>query len=102
MVSDGAGGWFIGGDFSRIGAVAQQHRHIRSDGQLDGGFDPGADGRVTALARSGGTVYVGGLFGRIGGRQRRFLAALRASDGRATDWRPRVGKGRPGVQPGWL
>jgi hypothetical protein len=86
------GGWYIGREFSRVGGAARSNiAHIRSDGRLDPAFDPGADGRVTALARSGGTVYVGGLFRHIGGSQRQFLAAVRATDGRATEWKATVG-----------
>ncbi|HYF72959.1 MAG TPA: delta-60 repeat domain-containing protein, partial [Nocardioides sp.] len=46
-VADGAGGWYVGGDFTRIGG----HRagglaHVLADGTLDTDFLPVADGLV--------------------------------------------------------
>ena len=92
VVGDGAGGWFIGGHFATVAGVARRNiAHIQPDGRVDRRFDPRPDGDVTALAVSGRTVYVGGLFREIGGQRRVRLAALGASDGRATGWHPDVG-----------
>jgi hypothetical protein len=41
---------------------------------------------IGALAVSGSTLYLGGSFTRIGGRQRRHLAAVRVGDGSLTEW----------------
>jgi hypothetical protein len=46
--------------------------------------------RVAAVAVSGATIYVGGVFDRVGGEPRRLLAALDARSGRATSWNPKV------------
>jgi hypothetical protein len=43
---------------------------------------------VDALATSARLVYAGGDFSEIGGKERDALAALRATDGRATAWNP--------------
>ncbi len=45
----------------------------------------GAPGAIVATDT---TVYVAGLFTRIGGQSRRYLAALDATTGLATDWDP--------------
>ena len=73
VLSDGQGGWFVGGGFGCIGGVARPSLvHLRSDGRLDSswqgtlpadpdsgtGFSP-----VSALARVGSTLFVGGVFG---------------------------------------
>ena len=87
-VADGAGGWFIGGDFTSVGGVPRRHlAHIRADGTLDPVWNPGRR-TVFALAVSGSTVYAGGVFTRIGGKTRRGIAALDAQTGEATAWNP--------------
>lgn len=81
-VPDGAGGWFIGGDFTRIGAhQAGGLAHVLASGELDTDFLPRANHLVSALALHGDTLYVGGAFSQIGGAARERLAALSAEDG---------------------
>jgi hypothetical protein len=78
-VSDGAGGWFVGGTFTSVGG--QPHgglAHIHADQTVDQGFNPavtdsqGAPAVVNALALSppdpngASTLYVAGRFSRIG------------------------------------
>jgi hypothetical protein len=99
VVADGAGGWYIGGDFRYVGG--QQRRglaHILSSGALDPGFHPevsfseprfngGSEG-ARALALSGSTLYVGGNFGSIGGQTRHGLAGIDTATGTVTSWNP--------------
>ena len=90
---------FVGGTFEALSGVA---RHDL--GALDPrtgavlGWNPGPDTEVepgiTALVAAGETVYVGGLFHRIGGATRHSLAALDRTTGLATSWAP--DPGRPG------
>ncbi|MBM3835979.1 MAG: hypothetical protein FJ403_22485, partial [Verrucomicrobia bacterium] len=141
--SDGAGGWFIGGNFTAVGGQARNRlARLRADKTLDPEWKPSADrpvraivfaspnvyiaghftrindqrgkdetrnrvaaldagsgelktwnpdasGPVHALAVSGGTIYAGGLFGRIGGQDRSNVAALSVSSGAAlSGWNP--------------
>jgi hypothetical protein len=53
-------------------------------------LEPGANDYVKTFAISpdGATIYVGGLFGTIGGASRSKIAALSASTGLATSWNP--------------
>ncbi|CAI9409150.1 outer membrane protein assembly factor BamB family protein [Nocardioides sp. T2.26MG-1] len=82
VVADGAGGWYLGGDFTRIGGhAAGGLAHVRADGTLDTAFLPVADGLVSALALADGTLYAGGAFESVGGTPRRHLAALATGDG---------------------
>ena len=125
---DGAGGWFVGGEFSSAGGVRCRNLvHIRADRTVDSGFCPRPAGMVRALARVGGTLYAGGAellaaydvatgkprpwrpgpvpevfdlspgrgvvyvtgeFTRIGGKARRNLAAISLANGRATRFAP--------------
>jgi trimeric autotransporter adhesin len=60
-VSDGSGGWYLGGTFSHIGEV---HRNgfarLRSDGSVDPGFVPRLPKltHVIGIVRQGNTVYI--------------------------------------------
>lgn len=88
VVSDGAGGWYIGGCFSHVGGLARTNlAHILADHSVDPGFAPTLDGIVDALAVSSGTVYVAGLFATVDGQPRGNLAALDAS-GSVTAFNP--------------
>jgi hypothetical protein len=56
-------------------------------------WDPGADGRVSALSASGSTVYAGGTFTTVGGQARNGIAAVDAATGGVTDWDPAADAG---------
>ena len=96
-VSDGAGGWYIGGSFTCVGELTRQNvAHILANGTVDPAWNPNSDwepeafyGEVNALALSGRRVYVGGRFSWKGGQRRDNIAALDAATGRATAWNPR-------------
>jgi hypothetical protein len=86
-VSDGNGGWYIGGDFTQIGPYTRNRlAHILANGEISL-WNPHANGAVRALAVSGWTVYVGGQFTTIGGATRNHLAAI-GSDGSLQSWNP--------------
>lgn len=80
VVADGSGGWYVAGDFTRIGASDRNGlAHLAADGSLDADWDPHpVGGGVRALAVSGDreVVYVGGGFTGIGGLSRLAVAAL--------------------------
>lgn len=93
VLTDGAGGWFIGGSFTGVGGEARSNlAHILASGEVAEWF-PNPDGYVLALARNGRTLYVGGAFTRVGGRARDNLAAVDCITGRASDWNPRTDQG---------
>ena len=89
---DGAGGWYIGGDFTQVGALTRSRlAHIKSDGTVDTAWNPKADNSVYALAVSGSTVYAGGMFTTITigsvATTCRYLAAI-GTDGTLAAWNP--------------
>ncbi|KTD38826.1 hypothetical protein Lmor_0229 [Legionella moravica] len=89
VISDGTGGWFIGGDFTQVGGVARNRiAHILSDYTVDVQFNPNANSTVRALILDGSTIYVGGDFTSIGGLVRNHIAALDMGTGQATAWNP--------------
>jgi hypothetical protein len=108
VVSDGAGGWFIGGEFTYVGGVARTGlAHINSDGTVDTTWNPGPtcdsscpglpagppaglSAKVTALATSGDELFVGGVFSSIGGQEVSDLAEVSTSGSGTADasWAP--------------
>jgi hypothetical protein len=103
IISDGSGGYFIGGTFTRVGAVAIYGlAHILADHSLDTSWNAGVSSGVTigALGLQGGILYVGiGLYGSNpvtnyvgdlgnGSVTRYYLAALDATTAQATPWDP--------------
>jgi hypothetical protein len=78
VVSDGAGGWYVGGTFTSVGGQPRQGlARVKADGTVDSEFNPSvldAQNRpaaVYALAlgkageRDAGTLYVGGEFAKV-------------------------------------
>jgi len=83
---------YAGGDFYNIGG---QDRYGVAALDASSGFatawNPSGmyfGTTVAALAVSGSTIYVGGNFIGIGGHNRNYLAAVRASNGNPTNWNP--------------
>jgi len=86
--ADGAGGWYIGGDFTSVGGIARTNiAHILADNSVDANWNPSPNGFVTSFAVSGATVYVGGHFTTMSGVTRGRLAAISAS-GTLLPWNP--------------
>lgn len=93
VVSDGAGGWIIGGNFTGVGGTARANlAHIRPDRTLNPAFNPNISGPVLTLTRVGNVLYVGGSFTRIGaglaGSARTNVAAINAVSGAVLPWSP--------------
>ena len=94
-ITDGQGGWFIGGGFIRANGVLRKRlAHIGPDGRLDPLWKPEADGNgvsVTSLARVGNRLYVGGDFAKLQHTARLWVGALDTHSGRLLRWQPRRG-----------
>ena len=109
---------YAGGAFTRIGGQPRARIAALDTGTgLATGWDPSAtcdsedelgdrgcsDGgdtvvapRVSAVAVSGSSIYVGGAFENIGGTARTNIAAIDAASGIATAWHPVGDYGGPG------
>jgi hypothetical protein len=91
VAADGKGGWFVGGDFWRVGSEARTNiAHIDRNGRVDAGWHPVVDGTVETLSRSGRTLYLAGPFHHVAGASRTGVAAVDAVTGRLTPWRSAV------------
>jgi hypothetical protein len=88
VVSDGAGGWYLGGTFTTIRGVARSRlAHIDATGAVTA-WAPEPDGEIRALLLIDQTLYVGGDFTTIAGVARTRLAALDRTTGVAAAWNP--------------
>jgi hypothetical protein len=102
IVSDGNGGWFVGGDFTAVeGQPHHNVAHLLDDGTV-ARWDPGvADVEyaitsgivnpihtVSALALDGDVLYVGGRFETVGGQPHHAIAAVSARTGAVSSWNP--------------
>lgn len=86
--SDGAGGWFVGGDELSVGGQPRGRLlHVLTDGSVST-WTPSLDGEVRSLVVANGVVYVAGEFGTVNGAQRRYLAAFDAGTGQLLPWDP--------------
>ena len=85
-VSDGAGGWFLGGLITGADGVERHGLvHQLADGTLSS-WAPVVSGPVNALALRGDTLFVGGGFTSMNGIPRSSLAALDARTGALLPW----------------
>jgi hypothetical protein len=96
-VSDGDGGWYVGGNFTNLTAqntARNRLAHILADGTVDPNFDPDLDSSVISLALSsdGEILYAGGYFSTVNGgaTTRNKVAAFYTETGVATDFDPNI------------
>lgn len=95
---DGAGGWYVGGNFLDVVDGPSVHprfrlAHVRADGTLDLAWAPTADGgQVRVLKRVPGVgVFVGGEFTALSGTPRSRVGLLDATTGAVLPWTYEVG-----------
>jgi trimeric autotransporter adhesin len=89
MISDGSGGWFLGGDFMAVDGIPRDNlAHIQADGSLDLSWNPGANDTVRALVLGGSTLYIGGDFNDLDGQSRTRLGAVNVVTGAVSSWAP--------------
>jgi hypothetical protein len=87
-ISDGEGGWYIGGNFRAVGGKPHANlAHILSDGSVDD-WNADTNDFVLSLLLQGHTLYVGGAFTTIAGKSRHAVAAFRLPSGSIEDWHP--------------
>jgi hypothetical protein len=89
MVSDGAGGYYIGGSFSKVGEVSRINlAHVLPDFSVDQNFASSItamDGEVRAILYDAGRVYFGGTFNTINNIAHKNLGYF-GTDGNLSSW----------------
>jgi hypothetical protein len=96
IAPDGAGGFYIGGDFDYVGGLRRGSvAHLLPDLGVDPFWDANTSDSVYAIAVSDSAVYLGGAFGSVNGHwlsagvARSELAAVDRVTGAALPWHPR-------------
>jgi WD40 repeat protein len=91
----------VGGLFTGVGGQPRSNvAAITADGKVDKMFNPGANGKVMAVAASedGSVIFLGGIFSEAGGAPRANLAAVDAVTGVAlANWQADTGGVNPDV-----
>jgi trimeric autotransporter adhesin len=88
IVSDGAGGWYLGGEFTAVGGLSHRNlAHVLADHSLDS-WAPVPDAPVRALAVTASRVYAGGDFTHVGIAARSYVAAFDRPSGDLAAWSP--------------
>jgi len=89
IISDNAGGWYLGGDFTAVGGIERLRLvHILANKTVDPNWHPEANGTVHELTIWGDRIYIGGAFSEIDSVARKGIAALELSTGELTNWDP--------------
>jgi hypothetical protein len=90
-VSDGLGGWFIGGSFTMIGdSLRNNIAQIDSNGTVTS-FNPNANNTVKKIVKNGSNLFVSGSFNMIGGQLKFFLASINILNGQANIFDGKLG-----------
>jgi len=88
VLEDGNGGFFVCGNFSRIGSKSINGiAHFDEDGILTD-WNPEVNGQVLAMAANDTALFIGGAFNSVGGVAQSAFAVLDKSSGELEDWNP--------------
>lgn len=86
-VSDGAGGYYVGGSFTQIGGIPRKGvAHVLANGKVDRNFKAQITGTVYAVAVRNGNLVVGGSFKSVNGTTASNLVLLDAAGNRVAGW----------------
>jgi hypothetical protein len=102
MISDGADGWYVGGDFTSITDSVATYTtgytrlvRLRGDGNIDPAFSCPVNGIVSSIALDSTGLYIGGSFNganSVGTSTRNYIARVRPfndpSPGAVDAWNP--------------
>ena len=92
IIPDGAGGWFIAGNFGSFGGQAYEPHiaHFRADGSL-APLNTYTNGSIYTLALLGTTLYMGGNFTNVDGYTRIMAVAVDVVADTVTAWDAKLG-----------
>ena len=96
-VADGAGGFYIGGEFTKVGdSLRTNLAHINSQGVPDAWY-PQVNNMVKAMAIKNDTLFIGGQFTTVNGQGRNAFAILDAPSGNLLPYIPANNVLQPGT-----
>jgi hypothetical protein len=81
VISDNSGGWYIGGEFTKISGVPRKYfAKINPDGTLNA-WNPNVNGTVYSMVLTGNILYLAGKFSKVNNQPRKSVAALDVNTG---------------------
>lgn len=98
-VSDGAGGWFVGGDFTKAGIYDRKYfAHIDSAGRISN-FDLKLNDKVRSLSLYQGKLYVSGYFTKSDTLSRNYVLRVDLGTALVDAWDVGIKKSMQGGVP---
>lgn len=89
VISDGVGGYFIGGSFTLVDGYPRRNiAHILGDGSVDLAWNVSTNGQVSAMELIDGVLYFGGYFSIVNDAARLYLAAVDNKGGLVANFDP--------------
>ena len=86
-LADGSGGWYIGGNFTRVGNYDIKNlAHINANNSVDLNFKPEPNATVFTLVLNGSYLYAGGSFTTIKGLVNNYIVKLDKTNGDPIFW----------------
>jgi len=102
VVSDGKGGWYVGGDFTEVDATPCMNLvHVRLGQSITPASCFATNGTVLALALQGRKLFIGGLFTEIRAHKRNYLAAVDVTNDSLSSWDAHLAHRRVAVHGGF-
>ena len=90
-IPDGSGGWFISGNFTKVGSYSRNRlAHIDQNGQV-GSLNLSINGDISCMILKDSLLYLSGNFTNIDGQSRHKLAAINILDETLSSWNPLLG-----------
>ncbi|MDD2963999.1 MAG: T9SS type A sorting domain-containing protein [Bacteroidales bacterium] len=91
-VKDARGGWYVYGEFTKMGdSLRNGIAYITPEGYI-GDFDCPVDGPIYSMALKDSLLYVGGQFNLIGDEQRYNIGCINILTSQPTTWKPDADK----------
>ena len=86
-ISDGAGGWYVAGDFTSIGGYPIKYlSHLDTNFQVDTMFNSQLNGEVKTIVVDNECLYIGGSFTEIQGIENYYIAKIEKDTGGSFLW----------------
>jgi len=101
VISDDAGGWYIGGEFTLVDGYQRNNAaHIKNDMTVSNWnpnvhFQSGSDGKVYSLYKNGNKIYIGGFFDMVGDSSRILLACVDSANANVTSFDAKMVSNNP-------
>ncbi len=87
-IADGAGGWYIGGSFTKVGDSVRNNIAQINNAGIVTAWNPSISDTVYTLLLVNNNLYAGGAFTHVGGTTRNRIAAINTISGITTSWNP--------------